>query len=148
MRAAFDRIDIVGEGKNIFRVAVIPLHSDFDVNVVFFTFKVDNAWMHGGFGPIQMFDERQEPALVEKLMFLLASLVFNGNLEAAVQERQFTQPLRKNIETEFHRFENLRVGFKGDSRPTLFGLADLLKFGLRFTPPIVLLIDSAVPLDL
>ena len=40
MRAAFNGVDIVGEGKNIFAVAVVLLHGDFDADAIFLAFEV------------------------------------------------------------------------------------------------------------
>ena len=41
VRAAIDRVDGVGEGKNIFRVAVVVLQRDFHFHLIALAFDVD-----------------------------------------------------------------------------------------------------------
>ncbi len=84
MGAPFDRIDVIGEGEDVLGVAVVPLHGDFKLDTLSFTFKMDDARMNGGLGSIQVLDKRHEPALVNKLVFFLAPLVFDGDLHSAV----------------------------------------------------------------
>src|SRR6266498_2549106 len=104
--------------------------------------------MNRSLGAIEMFDKGRQTALVKELVFFLCALVFDGDLDAAVKERQLTQSLRENIETKFGRFKNFTIGLKRHPRAALFGLADLFQTLLRVTPLITLLIDFSIALDL
>ena len=86
MGAALDRIDVVGERKNVFGIAVVPLHGDFDADAVFLALEMNDLWMDRALGPIEMLDKRQKSAFVEKLMVFLRALVFDGNFQAAIEE--------------------------------------------------------------
>ena len=49
--------------------------------------------MNSGLGAVQMLDKREEPALIEKFVFFLASLVLDGDLDTAIQKGQLAQSL-------------------------------------------------------
>src|SRR4029077_7531801 len=84
VRTTFNGVDVVGEGKNTLRITIVPLHGYFHRNPVLFAFEINDFRMNSGFGAVQMLHERQKPAFVEKLMFLLGSLIFDGNFYTAV----------------------------------------------------------------
>ena len=63
-----------------------------------------------------MLDERNDPAGIVKFVFLLVTLIFDRDEQPTVEERQFAQPLRKDIETEHSGFEDFFVGLKTDFR--------------------------------
>ena len=87
------------------------------------------------------------PAFVEELMAFLRALVFDGNLHAAVEECQFAQPLRQNIEAKLAHLENLRVRLEGNPGAAFLRFADFFQRRLRIAAPITLLVDFAVALD-
>src|SRR5581483_2904237 len=148
MGAALDRVDIVGEGKDVLSVAVVPLHGDLDFHAVFFARAMNDFRVHRRFRAVQMLDKRAQPAFVEKLVLLLRALVFDGDLDALVQKRQLAQPLGKNVEAEVDGLEDRAVGFEGDPRAAFFGFADFLQSSLGIAALVALLIHLAVALDL
>src|SRR6266550_1995491 len=95
-----------------------------------------------------MLDKGQQAAFIEKFMFFLGPLVFYGDLDTAIQERELAQPLRENIEAKISGLEDRAVGLKGYARATFFGLADFLQCRLRIAAPITLLVNFSVPFDL
>ena len=83
--------------------------------------------MDRGLGAIEMLDKGQQAAFIEKLVLFLRALVFDGDLDAAIEKRQLAQSLRENIEAKIRRFKNLAVGFEGYPRAAFFGFADFLE---------------------
>ena len=57
MRAAIDGVDGVGEGENIFGVAVVVLQRDFDFDGAALAFHVDGRIVQRCFAAIEMLDE-------------------------------------------------------------------------------------------
>ena len=57
VRAAIDGIDGVGEGKNVFGVAVVILQRDFHFHVVALAFDVDGRIVQRLLAAVQMLDE-------------------------------------------------------------------------------------------
>ena len=62
MRAAIDGVDGVGEGKNIFAVAVVVLQGDFDFDVAALPFDVNGRIVQRAFAAIEMLDEFADAA--------------------------------------------------------------------------------------
>ena len=58
MRSALDGVDVVGEGKYVFGVAIVPLHGDLDTDTVLLTLAVDDFGVDRALGPVEMLDER------------------------------------------------------------------------------------------
>ena len=77
MGAPFDSVDAVGKGKDVLSVAIVPLHGDLDIDALFFSLEVDHVGVDGALGAVQVFNKRDEPALVEELMLLLTPLVLD-----------------------------------------------------------------------
>ena len=103
--------------------------------------------MNRALGAVKMLDEGQKAAFVEELMAFLRALVFDGNLHAAIEECQLTQPLRQNIETELAHLKDLGIRLEGHLRAALLRFPDLLQRRLRIAAPVTLLVDLTVALD-
>src|SRR5262245_45155260 len=88
VRAAFGRVDIVGESENILDIAVVPLQGDFHADAIFLAFKINDLWVDRSLGAVEMLNKGQETAFVEKLVLFLRTFVFNDDLDAAIQKRQ------------------------------------------------------------
>ena len=114
VRAAFVRVDVVGEGVDDFRVAVVPLQGDLDVDAFFLAVHVDRLLVDRGLVLVQVRHERDDAAFVVKLVRLAVALVVERDQHAAVQERELAQPLRERVEAEDGRLEDLGVGPEGD----------------------------------
>ena len=57
MRASVDRVDVVGETENGFRVGVVVLQADLDVHVFFVGFHVDGLVVERLLAAVQVLDE-------------------------------------------------------------------------------------------
>ncbi len=108
VRAAFVRVDVVGERVDGFGVAVVPLQRDFDVDAVLVAVHVDRLVVDRGLVLVQELDERVDASLVEELVRLAVALVVDRDRHAAVEERQLAQTLGQRVEAELRRLEDLR----------------------------------------
>ena len=64
VRAAFDRVDVVDVGVFVLGEFAGVLQGDFDADAVLLAGHVDDVGVQGFAGPVQMFDELDEAALV------------------------------------------------------------------------------------
>src|SRR4249920_2606866 len=147
MGSALAGVDVVGEGKYVFGVAIVPLHGDLDTDTILLALAVNDLRVNRALGAVKMLDEGQKAAFVEELMAFLRALVFDGNLHAAIEECQLTQPLRQNIETELAHLKDLGIRLEGHLRAALLRFPDLLQRRLRIAAPVTLLVDLTVALD-
>ena len=97
VRAAIHGVDGVGEGKNVFGVAVVVLQRDFHFHGVALAFDVDGRIVQRLLAAVQMLDELGDAAGEAKLGGFVAALVLQRDLQALVQEGQFAQALRQNV---------------------------------------------------
>src|SRR5204863_7968847 len=97
---------------------------------------------------VQMLDERHDAAFVLELVALAVALVIDGDEDAAVEERELTQPLRQRIEAVFDALENLRIGLEGHLRSTLLCRAGHFERLDRRAALVALLVDLPVAPDL
>ncbi len=67
----------------------------------------------------------------ERLVTAFLALVRKTNLQAGVEERNFTQSLRQNLVAVLGGAEDLRVGLEGDARARLLGGLARLERRLR-----------------
>jgi len=88
VRAALDRVDVVGEGVHVLRVALVPLQRDFHLDAVAPALQVDDVGMDWRLRFVQVLHEGDDAALVEELVRLLVALVVDRDVDAAIQERQ------------------------------------------------------------
>ena len=98
VRAAVDGVDGVGEGENIFGVAVVVLHRDFDFDLLALAFHVDGRIVQRALAAIQVLDEFGDAAGEAEFGFLAAALVVERDFQALVQKGQLAQALRKRVE--------------------------------------------------
>ena len=88
------------------------------------------------------------PPSVLKLMALGVSLVVERDQNAGVQERELAKALRKRVEAELDRLENLLVGREGDLGTAFLGRTGDIEIGLRLSSRVLLLEHLPVPPDL
>ncbi len=149
MGAPLLRVDVVGEGEEVFGVAVVVLERDLQNHVRLFDGDVDRL-VQRRLGFVEMVDEGDDAALVQEHLLLrgLAPLVFQRDRETLVQEGEFPEALRQHVETELGDFENLPVRLETDFRAPPLGDARGLQRRRGFAPLIALLEDLAVLPDL
>ena len=143
MGAALDRVDVVGEGVHALGVALVPLERDLDLEAVARAVEIDDIGVNRRLRLVQVLDERDDAAFVQELVRLLITLVVDGDVQTAVQERQLAQPLREDVEAEVHGLEDERVRLEGDPRAALVRDSRLLDRRYRVTALISLGVDLA-----
>ena len=109
VRAAFLRVDVVGERVHRVGVAVVPLQRDLGVNAVAVAAHVDRRRVDGGLVLVDELDERADAAFVAEGALLADALVVQRDQDAAVEERELAQPVRQGVEAVLDRLEHLRV---------------------------------------
>ena len=114
VRAAVHGVDGVGEGKNVFRVAVVILQRDFHFHLIALPFDVDGRIVQHALAFIEVLDELGDAAGEAKFGFLAAALVVERDLQALVEEREFAQALGERVVAVGSLREDFRVGMKCD----------------------------------
>ena len=148
MAAAFDRVDVVGEGVDALGVALVPLQGDLDIDPVALPSQEDDLLVNRRLGTIEVLDEGHDPAFVEEVMGLLIPRVDDGDPEAAVQERQLAQALRQDVKAIVGRLEDQSIRLKGDLGAALLSNANLADVGFGIAAVIALREHLAFSLDL
>src|SRR2546427_165540 len=110
--------------------------------------EINHLWMNRRLGAIEMFDKGRQAALVKELVLFLCALVFDGDLDTAIEECELAQSLRENVETKIRRLKNFTIRFERHPRAALFGLADFFESFLRIPAPVTLLVYFSIALDL
>ncbi len=147
MRAAVALRDVVGETEHVFLIGIVPLHRQFDLNVVAGGVQVKHAVVERGFVAVEMLDERLDPALVFEHIFLAGALVPQPDADPGIEKRQFAQALGQHVVMKIDVGEYGGAGLEADFGAGLLGLADGLQRRLRVAEPIVLLVELAVAVD-
>src|SRR5919106_1300259 len=71
---------------------------------------------------IKVLNKRDDAALVAEDLLFFFSLIFEGDRQSLIEERQLAQPLSQGIEAELQDFENLTVRLERDLRSALLRL--------------------------
>ena len=142
MRAAVDRVDVIGKAENGFRIAVVVLQSNLHGHAAALGFHVDGLVVQQLLAAVQVLDELGDAAVVLELDALGVAglgvglaLVGERDHQALVQEGQFAQALRERVEIVFGvGGEDFAVGSEMDFRAALLGGARLFQLagGLAF----------------
>src|SRR5581483_1467424 len=154
MRTAIDRIDVVGEAEDGFRVAVVVLQRNLHGHAVALGFHVDRLLVQHALTAVQVLDELGDAAVVLELGLLgLACLGIGGALvgkrdqQALVQEGQLAQTLRQCVVVVLSRGEDFLVGHEVDFGSALLGSARLLQLRARLAFGVSLLPYRSVAPD-
>src|SRR5919201_4191577 len=134
MRAAFDRVDVIGEREDRLLIGVVPLHRDLDLTLVAFALEVDEAAVDRILGLVDVRDEVLDATLVVELDGLAVSaLVDQFDVQPAREKRGFTQALRDRPRLDVELLEDLGIGKKRDRRSGVLAveLPDDLHIALR-----------------
>ena len=137
MGSAFDRMDIVGVGKNRLVKGVGPLQRDFDVDSFAHAFEEDHV-VERGAALADRLDELGDTAFVVEFLFLADAFVLEPDFEASVQIGHLAQITRDNLILEDDLFEDGRVGRKGGFSAGNLGCAAILDLVLRCATFVVL----------
>ena len=108
MRAAINRVDVVGEAEHRFRIAIVILQRNLHVDFVALGFHVDWLVVQHALATVEVLDELRDAAVVLELGALRltglgigGALVGQRNEQALVQERHLAQPLRQRVVVVF-----------------------------------------------
>ena len=77
---------VIGKTEDIFLVGIIPLHGDFDTDVILFTDEIEHCRMQRGFLAVQMLDKGTDAALVLEHILLVITLVSDLDAYTRVEE--------------------------------------------------------------
>lgn len=91
MRAAVNRIDVIGEGEDLLVIRIVVLHRNFDGQVIFRSrsfFKIYRLGMKNVLVLVEMLDEFGDAALIEEFVFLFrfGTLVSDRDPDAFIEE--------------------------------------------------------------
>ena len=119
MRAAVHGVDGVGEGEDVFGIAVVVLQRDFHFEGVALALDIDGRIVQHFLAAIEVLHEFGDAAGEAELGGLVAALVLQRDFQALVQEGQLAQALRQDVVAENGLFEDAGVGVEGDFVPVL-----------------------------
>jgi hypothetical protein len=92
VRSAFMRVDVVGERVLDGVVAVVPLQRNFGVYTVAIAVHVDGLLVDQALVLVQVFDKRDDAAVVVEAMVLRRlPLIVERNRDAGIQEGEFAE---------------------------------------------------------
>ena len=114
MSTAIALWNVVGKAQDTFTIAVIPLHGHINGNAWTVTLRLcrdsKHIRMQNRFCAVDVFDKPFYTTRERKVLFLALTLVNQTNLDAIVQERQFTQSLGQDLVMIFNVLEDLTIG--------------------------------------
>src|SRR5215208_5061730 len=149
VRAAFVRVDVVGEREDRILEAAVPLHGDLYVPYLLFALQVEDGLVDGIFRLVDVLHEVPYAALVlVRNVPGFFPLVYEPDLESLVQESPLAEPAAQSIEGEVLGLgKYLGVGQEayGGARPLAFlELTILCEVALR--EPALVALAPHVPL--
>ena len=131
VRAALDRVDVVGEGQHRLAVAVVVLQRQSQLQPGLFVDLADHGWTaKRGLALVQVLHESDQALVVLEDVLLLRRFVLEADAEAFVEVGQLPQPGGHEVVAECAIGEDLRVGHEGDLRAGLLAMTDRLELGL------------------
>ena len=148
MRAAFNRVDVVGVGVDGFVVAVVVLHGDFRFEIGLDRLEVDDV-MEGVFIGVQMGDELLQAAEIVINLFAwhICPHVAQSDADAGVQEGEFAEAVLQDVPFVFRDGEDFRIRLEFDGRSRFGRLADLFQRAGRVAAGEFHLMFIAVAID-
>src|SRR6266545_2342308 len=146
--AAFARVDVVGEGENALLIAVVVLEGDLDLDIVLLAFEEEHLGMNRRLVLVQVLDELDDPALVEKGVRALVSLVLDDDFEAFVEEGELAEPIGERVEGKSRLLEDLRVRLEANDRAVLGALLPRRQLTRRHPILVALRPHPSAPADL
>ena len=149
VRAALDRVDVVGEGEDRFVVGLGVLHRDLDDDIVLLALEIDHVRVHRRLVAVEVLDKLQDAAVVFEHLHAAGGLLLERDLRAAVEEGELAQAGGKDVPLEAALVrEDRHVRHEGDLRAGLGGFADGDQLGHLHAALEALVVDLAVALDL
>ena len=78
--------DVVGKAQYVFVIRVIPLHGDFDRNIVFLTDRVKYFRVQYGFAAVDVLYKSGNPATEGKIFFFVGAQIDQTDFHAVIQK--------------------------------------------------------------
>ena len=124
VHAALGGADIIGEGLERLRVAVVVLDSDLGTCITFFPAHIDHILVDGGLMPIGPGDKLPNTALIVHGIGdrLLTPVIGNSDGKTRIQKCFFPHTVVKHIVRVNSVIKHLRVGLESDLGTGLFGV--------------------------
>ena len=117
VRAAVDRVDVVGEGEHRLGESVVVLKGDLDAGGADQALDVDRPRVEHVAAPVQVPHEAGDAALEVEVLLGVDPLVSQADPEALVQVRRLAKPGADRLPAEVERLEDLRIGLEEGPRP-------------------------------
>ncbi len=154
MGAALHGVDVVGKGKDVFRIPVVVLHGDFDGRIAAHALDVDGLGKERLLVLVQVFDELDDAALVVKDAAFAAALIVQRDADAFIEKRHLAQAGFENLVLEIARLKHavrvfvaFHIRHKGDVRAGFVGFPGHAQVVQRDAAPVFLLVHLAVLAD-
>src|SRR5829696_3686143 len=127
VRAAFMRVDVVGEREDGVLEAAVPLHRDLDVPYLLLALEVEDCLVYGVLRLVDVLHEVPYAAIVlVSDVPVLFPLVQKPDLQALVQEGRLAEAAAQGVERELDGLgEDLGVGLEAYGRPHPLALLEL-----------------------
>ena len=148
VRTTLDRADVVHIGVDVFGEFGRILHGHFKFDALVMAGDVDDILVGGLAGAVEVFDERDDTAIVVERLAFAASLVLEDDLHTAIEECQFLQSSKEDVVLKRRGGKYLRIRFEGGLRAAAIAAADAADVGHRHAAFVLLLIDVPQPADL
>ena len=87
------RINIVGIGKNVFRVSVIVLKCKLYNNVILLTGDIERLGVEYVLVLVEIFDKGDNAALIAEFVLFFGPLILNGDDDALVEKCKLAKPV-------------------------------------------------------
>ena len=97
MRTTVTLRNIIGVAEDIFLVGLVPLHGQFDPDILFFRGELEHLLVHRRLLAVEMLDECLDATLVFKNILLVAALVFQNDAHTGIEERELAQTFCKDV---------------------------------------------------
>ena len=136
--------DVVGIAEDIFLVGLVPLHGEFNTDIVLFGRELEHLFMHRRLFAIEMLDKGLDTAFIFKNILLVAAFVFQDDAHTRIEEREFPQTLCEDIVVIFSVRENFRTRPETNRRTGLVSITD--DFERLFRNPQVIFLVMDMPL--
>ncbi len=149
MRAAIDRIDVVGEGVDAFGEAVVVLQRHLDRRVADATLHVKRPRVQRHAAQVQVAYERDDAAFEVEgplaLGVLARALIDHRDAEAFGEIGHLSEALRQRVEVEVDAGEDRPIGHEADRRAVgLVGIADPLDWLDRHAFDVLLDVQATI----
>jgi len=120
MGAAVALRDIISKALYRFLIGIVPLHRDLGGDAVFFADRIKHRGVQRRFVTVHIFDKTFDAATEGKIFFLAVRWSISAIFTPVIEERQFTQTFRQNIEVKLNQPKGFFGSQKMDDGTFLF----------------------------